>query len=61
VDDGTLTIEVHIFEFDQEIYGEEISIGFVDRIRDEVKFGGLEELKEQLVKDRKQVLELFNN
>ena len=61
VDDGSLTIEVHIFEFDKEIYGDEISIGFVDRIRDEVKFAGLEELKEQLVKDRKQVLELFNN
>jgi len=61
VEDGDLTIEVHIFDFDQDIYGEEISIGFIDRIRDEVRFKNLEGLKEQLVKDREQVLDLFNN
>ncbi|MCD4665751.1 MAG: riboflavin kinase [Bacteroidales bacterium] len=32
------TTEVHIFDFDKEIYGEEITICFVDRIRDEKKF-----------------------
>ncbi len=43
--------EVHIFNFDREIYGQEITIYFVDRIRDEKKFNGLEELKFQLEQD----------
>ena len=50
-----LVTEVHIFDFDKDIYGEEITIFFIDRIRDEKKFGGLEELKKQLGKDRENV------
>ena len=54
-----LVTEVHIFNFDKEIYGEEIRIIFLDRIRDEKKFAGLEELKVQLGKDRANVKGLF--
>ena len=61
VEDGDLTIEVHIFDFNEEIYDEEITISFIDRIRDEIKFENLEELKKQLIKDRDKVLNLFNN
>ena len=61
VEDGDLTIEVHIFEFNQDIYDEEITINFVDRIRDEIRFENLEGLKKQLVEDRKVVLDLFDN
>jgi riboflavin kinase/FMN adenylyltransferase len=61
VEDGDLTIEVHIFDFDKEIYDDEITISFIDRIRDEIKFGSLEDLRKQLVEDRKSVLNLFNN
>ena len=50
-----LTIEVHIFDFDRDIYEETITIFFVDRIRDEIKFKDLDGLKEQLVKDRETV------
>ncbi|NOX48907.1 MAG: bifunctional riboflavin kinase/FAD synthetase [Chlorobi bacterium] len=50
-----LVTEVHIFDFDEDIYGEEIRIIFIDRIRDEVKFEGLEALKSQLSKDRENV------
>jgi riboflavin kinase/FMN adenylyltransferase len=46
------TIEVHIFDFDQEIYGEQIKIEMVDRIRDEQKFEGIDQLKKQLEKDK---------
>ena len=53
------TTEVHIFDFDKEIYGEEITICFIDRIRDEKKFENLAELKKQLIKDRKTVSELL--
>ena len=55
INNSDLTIEVHIFDFDMDIYGETITIFFVDRIRDEVKFKDLEALKEQLVKDRETV------
>lgn len=56
----SLTIEVNIFEFDAMIYGEEICISFVDKIRDEVKFANLDELKHQLLRDREKVLDLLS-
>ena len=55
ISNSDLTIEVHIFEFDEEIYDEVITIYFVDRIRDEVKFKDLDALKAQLTKDRETV------
>lgn len=60
VDRGDLTIEVHIFDFDQEIYGEEITISFIERIRDEIKFENLSTLRQQLMVDRAKVLEILN-
>jgi riboflavin kinase/FMN adenylyltransferase len=45
------TLEVHIFDFNKDIYGVEIQIRFVDRIRDERSFSGIEELKVQLEND----------
>ncbi len=52
IDHGDLTIEVNIFDFDEDIYDEKISIQFVDRLRDEKKFENLEALKTQLAKDK---------
>ena len=46
------SIEVHIFDFDSDIYNTEITLFFVQKIRDEQKFAGIVELKEQLIKDR---------
>ena len=60
VDHGDLTIEVHIFEFNQQIYGEEITIIFVDRMRDERKFDGLKELSNQLKLDQESALKLLS-
>lgn len=60
VDHSSLTIEVNIFDFDKEIYDEEITIYFVDRIRDEVKFDDLDGLKEQLGKDEVTVRKLLD-
>lgn len=55
--DGTeKTIEAHIIDFDEDIYGEEITVLFDDWIREEQKFDGLEALKEQLKKDKSAVL-----
>ncbi|MCK5775643.1 MAG: riboflavin biosynthesis protein RibF [Bacteroidales bacterium] len=47
-----LTAEVNIFKFNQDIYGAEISIHFLERIREEQKFNGIKDLKEQLAKDK---------
>lgn len=49
------TIEVNIFDFNQDIYNTEISIEFIDRIRDEMKFDSLDGLKHQLEEDEKVV------
>jgi riboflavin kinase/FMN adenylyltransferase len=59
INQGDLTIEVNIFDFDQQLYGEEITIYFVDRMRDEKKFKNLEALKNQLVKDKVHALEIL--
>lgn len=55
INNSDLTIEVHIFDFDVEIYDEIITIFFVDRIRNEVKFKDLDALKAQLTLDRETV------
>lgn len=59
INHGDLTIEVNIFEFDQQIYNEEITIYFVDRMRDEHKFKNIKALQKQLVKDREQALKIL--
>jgi riboflavin kinase/FMN adenylyltransferase len=48
---GVRTIETHIFDFDELIYGLDIRVRFVGKIRDERRFGSLEELKAQLSAD----------
>lgn len=47
-----LTIETYILDFDKYIYDEEIKLYFIDRIRDEMKFSGIDELVCQLKKDK---------
>ncbi len=50
--DRSIKIEVNIFDFNKDIYDEMIEVAFVARLRDEVKFNGLEALKEQLHQDK---------
>jgi riboflavin kinase/FMN adenylyltransferase len=47
----SMSYEVHIFDFNQNLLGEKIKIHFIDRIRDEKKFSGIGELEEQIKKD----------
>ena len=46
-----VTIEAHLFDFDKDIYGEMITIAFLGRIRDEMRFNSLSQLKMQLNQD----------
>lgn len=46
------SIEVNLFDFDQEIYGKELEIVFIDRIRKQMKFPDTEALKAQIAKDK---------
>ncbi len=53
LDNGTrLSIEVNLFDFEEDIYGEEIALEFISFLRLEFKMCGLDELKRQLTKDR---------
>ena len=46
------TIETHIFDFDEDIYGLDLEVTFLSRIREEIRFDSLDELRVQLEKDR---------
>ena len=46
------TIETHIFDFDEDIYGLDLEVTFISRIREEIRFASLDELRVQLEKDR---------
>ncbi|HUH46615.1 MAG TPA: bifunctional riboflavin kinase/FAD synthetase [Arenibacter sp.] len=54
------TIETNFFDFDQDIYGQNLQIDIIDRIRDEHKFGSVEALKAQLRKDREVSLSIIS-
>lgn len=47
-----LSLEVHFFDFDKNLYDKNITISFLKRIRDEQKFDSIEDLKNQLEKDK---------
>jgi riboflavin kinase/FMN adenylyltransferase len=50
-DDQIFTVEAHILDFDKDIYGEKLRVNFVQRLRDEIKFSGIDQLVEQIRKD----------
>jgi riboflavin kinase / FMN adenylyltransferase len=54
------SIEVHIFDFDGDIYQKEIILIFAGKIRDEQRFGNIEGLTEQLKKDKTSALDMLS-
>lgn len=54
-----LTIETYILDFSQDLYGREIALYFLNRIRDEVKFSSVDELKGRIWKDVETAREYF--
>ncbi|MEG0385619.1 MAG: riboflavin biosynthesis protein RibF [Solibacillus sp.] len=58
-DEKRLSIEVHILNFDKNIYGEEVVVGWYNRIRSERKFNGIDALIEQIELDKQQAIQYF--
>ena len=54
-------IEVNLFDFDDDLYGKQIHVRFIDRIRDEEKFNGLPALKVQLEQDREKAYKILES
>jgi len=49
--DPPLRVEAHLLDFDADLYGEEVEVTFLDKLRGEKKFGSMNELKEQIARD----------
>jgi len=56
-----MSIEVHLFEFDHSIYGEEVTVEWYKHIRQERKFNGVQELVAQIEKDKQSTIKYFQN
>lgn len=54
-------IELHIFDFNTNIYGKNVKISLITKIRDEIKFNNLNQLKDQLKKDEIKSINILNN
>lgn len=59
-DDQLFTVEVHLLDFDQEIYDRKIRVNFIERLRDEVKFDSIEALSDQIRADITSARQLLN-
>lgn len=59
--DGAPTLEVHLFDFNRDIYGQHVRVSFLEKIRDEEKFPDLETLKRQIAQDEQIARNYFKN
>jgi riboflavin kinase/FMN adenylyltransferase len=53
--------EVHLFDFNDNLYGQNLSVSVLKRLRDEVKFDSIKTLKKQLQKDQENALNFISN
>ena len=60
-DDYRQSLEAHILDFEENIYDEALSIEFLCKIRDQIKFNSVEELKIQINDDKKNASELIKS
>lgn len=61
VDGGSkVLLEVHLFDFNREVYGAHVGVEFIERIRDEKKFESFDELREQIMLDAAAARRLLN-
>ena len=59
-EDHEFTVEVHILDFKENIYGKKIRVNFIKRIRDEIKFSNISELIDQIKMDIAAAREIFS-
>ncbi|MDH5484997.1 MAG: bifunctional riboflavin kinase/FAD synthetase [Gammaproteobacteria bacterium] len=59
VDGHNLQLEVHLFDFDKSIYGEQVCVEFLHKLRDEHRFESFDALKDQIIKDSEQAKDFF--
>jgi riboflavin kinase/FMN adenylyltransferase len=55
------SVEVHLFDFERDIYGSELRVGFVGRVRGEQRFSGIDELRGQIARDCTRARELIRD
>lgn len=58
-ENGQLLLEVHLFDFDQDIYGKQLQVDFLYKLRDEEKFADLETLTDKIKQDVAQAKQFF--
>lgn len=59
--EGLLSVEVHLFDFNRDVYSEEIVVQFIDFIRKDATFGSLQELTENMQTDKEKALKILEN
>ena len=57
---GKTTIETHVFDFDRDLYGTNIRVAFIQRLRDERAFESIDALKSQIAADCGRARVLFD-
>jgi riboflavin kinase/FMN adenylyltransferase len=60
-DDHIFTVEVHILDFNKNIYGKSIKVNFIERLRDEIKFDSIDALSEQIRRDVSHARKILGN
>ncbi len=60
-DTKSIKLEANLFDLEEDLYGAELEISFIKRIRDEQKFDSIEALKQQLHKDKEDVLKIISS
>jgi riboflavin kinase/FMN adenylyltransferase len=58
-DDPRMTIETHVLNYDEDLYGRTVRLGFVQRLRDERRFEDVDALRSQIDADRRRAERLF--
>ena len=58
---GLVCVEVNILDFESDIYGKQLKVIFIDKIRDQIKFSNQNELIEQMNNDKKTAKKLLKD
>ena len=59
VDGSKPVLEIHIFNFNENIYGQRLTVEFINKLREEKKFDNIDLLKEQILQDISQAKKIL--